>query len=95
MKEIFTGLMSILWWLIRAIFWLIVGLGVLIYFINLPTSDESYSAGHGDGYAAGYNTTCKIRSTLISADWDNKYYSGGYREGYDAGAVDCHAAHKK
>lgn len=51
--------------------------------------DERYDSGFGDGYAAGYNTTCKIRSTLIEGDWDSAAYSRGYNEGYVAGSADC------
>lgn len=53
------------------------------------SSDEDYDSGYNDGYAVGYNTTCKIRATLIYGDWDNKDYSKGYRDGYGAGAFDC------
>ena len=53
------------------------------------SSDEDYDYGYHDGYAAGYNTTCKIRATMIKADWDNKDYSNGYRDGYSSGALAC------
>ena len=26
-------------------------------------------------YATGYNTTCKIRATLIEGDWDDEHYT--------------------
>ena len=52
-------------------------------------SDEDYGYGDGYGYGAGYNTTCKIRATLVKGDWDNKDYSRGYREGYEDGALAC------
>ena len=29
------------------------------------SSDRDYDEGEGDGYAAGYNTTCNIRATLV------------------------------
>jgi hypothetical protein len=45
--------------------------------------------GYSDGYATGYNTTCKIRATLIEGDWDNESYSKGYRQGYQAGSLAC------
>ena len=51
--------------------------------------DERYDAGYNDGYAVGYNTTCKIRATLIEGDWDDKNYSRGYADGNDAGSIDC------
>lgn len=53
------------------------------------TSDADYDAGEGDGYAAGYNTTCKLGGTLVRGDWDNKDYSRGYDDGYDSGSFDC------
>jgi len=51
--------------------------------------EGDYDRGFGDGHAAGYNTTCEIRTTLISGDWDNKGYSDGYADGYDIGASEC------
>ena len=54
------------------------------------SSDEDYDSGYNDGYAVGYNTTCKIRTTLIYGDWDNKNYSRGYEDGYSDGALDCY-----
>jgi hypothetical protein len=44
---------------------------------------------YDDGYATGYNTTCKIRATLIEADWDNESYSKGYRQEYQTGSIAC------
>lgn len=55
----------------------------------LPDPEERYDVGYDDGYASGYNTTCKIRATLVEGDWDNKDYSRGYEEGYAAGSYDC------
>jgi len=43
------------------------------------------------GYAEGYNTTCKIRATLVEGDWDNKDYSKGYKAGNLAGSTECRA----
>ena len=51
--------------------------------------DERYDAGYGDGYAAGYNSTCKIRATLVEGDWDNAHYSRGYNRGYIEGSAEC------
>ena len=51
--------------------------------------DSSYDRGHDDGHASGYNTTCKIRTTMISGDWDKKGYSEGYNAGYAAGSREC------
>lgn len=53
------------------------------------SGSSAYQRGYGDGYASGYNTTCKIRSTLIAGDFDNKHYSRGYEVGYADGAADC------
>ncbi|WP_461521270.1 hypothetical protein [Porticoccus sp.] len=52
-------------------------------------ADDKYDVGYDDGYAAGYNTTCKIRATMIEGDWGNKSYSRGYAEGQAAGALAC------
>ena len=53
------------------------------------SSTSAYERGYSDGYASGYNTTCKIRSTLIAGDFDNKHYTRGYEEGYASGARAC------
>ncbi len=53
------------------------------------SADVRYDRGFNDGYAAGYNTTCKIRVTLISGEWDDKQYSRGYRDGYSEGSIEC------
>ena len=51
--------------------------------------DERYDVGYDDGYTVGYNTTCRIRATMIEGDFDNAHYSTGYREGLTAGAQYC------
>ena len=51
--------------------------------------DSAYDRGLDDGYAAGYNTTCNIRATLISGDWDVPGYQEGYNRGYAEGSRDC------
>jgi hypothetical protein len=53
------------------------------------SSEVSYERGYDDGYAVGYNTACKIRSTLIDGDWSNKHYSRGYSDGNTAGIAAC------
>lgn len=63
----------------------------LIYTFVTPSSDERFGAGYSDGYASGYNTTCKIRATMIKGDWSDRYYKKGYNEGYAAGSADCRA----
>ena len=67
---------------------------LILLFITLviqgcSSSDEDYDYGYWDGFDAGYNTTCKIRATMIKADWGNKDYSNGYRDGYSSGALAC------
>ena len=52
-------------------------------------AEARYDAGWNDGYAAGYNTICEIRATLIEGDWDDSNYSSGPRDGYAEGARDC------
>lgn len=52
-------------------------------------ADERLDAGHSDGYAVGYNTECKIRTTLIEGDFDNADYSRGYYAGLADGAAAC------
>ena len=42
------------------------------------------SAGYQDGYAATYNTTCKIRGTIVHGQWDNAKYAAGYSRGANA-----------
>lgn len=66
----------------------------MLYFVGLVlltacSQENKYDTGYKDGYAAGYNTTCKIRATIIEGDWDNESYSSGYHKGYDAGSFAC------
>ena len=51
--------------------------------------DERYDSGRSDGCAAGYNTTCNIRDTMIEADWDSQEYTQGYNRGYMDGSAAC------
>lgn len=53
------------------------------------TYESAYDRGYSDGYAVGYNTTCEIRATMISGDWDTKGYKLGYDFGYLSGAEQC------
>ena len=55
------------------------------------SADTRYNSGFSDGYAEGYNTTCKIRATMVKGDWDDKHYSRGYQDGRADGAADCRA----
>lgn len=52
-------------------------------------SGARYDAGYKDGYAAGYNTTCQIKSSIIEGNLDNVAYSNGYKYGYAHGVDDC------
>ena len=45
--------------------------------------------GIDDGYAVGYNTTCKIRAKLVEGNWDNSEYMTAYNQGYAEGSADC------
>lgn len=54
--------------------------------------DDRYGVGYRDGYAAGFNTTCQIRTTLVEGAWDDADYSRGYADGQVAGTVDCNAS---
>ena len=56
-----------------------------------PSADSRYDTGYSDGYAEEYNTTCKIRATLVEGDWEDKNYSRGYQDGRVDGATDCKA----
>ncbi len=65
------------------------------------SAELSYEAGNNHGYAAGYNKTCEIdmtgdiqttgqiKITLVKADWQNKNYSRGYKDGRAEGARQC------
>jgi len=70
----------------------IAGLAVLLFVGAqrlLEDSDERYRVGYSDGYAVGYNTTCKIRTTLIEGDWGSNAYTRGYNIGYTDGSAVC------
>lgn len=51
--------------------------------------EERADVGYSDGYAAGYNTECKIRATLVEGDWDNPEYSNAYQLGKMDGITAC------
>lgn len=53
------------------------------------SASARYDAGYSDGYAEGYNTTLKIRSTLVRGDWSDKEYSRGYNDGRVCGVNDA------
>jgi len=52
-------------------------------------STDWNDVGYSDGYAVGYNTTCKIRATLVEGKWDNKTYVNAYNTGYIDGTAAC------
>ena len=52
-------------------------------------SRDMHRVGVSDGYATGYNTTCKIRATLVEGAWEDKEYKRGYDKGYAEGAAAC------
>ena len=57
--------------------------------VGCEEEGANYDSGYSDGYATGFNTTCKIRMTLIYGHFDNEEYSEGYRDGYASGADAC------
>ena len=61
----------------------------LLAAFGCDSAASRYDYGYGDGFAAGYNTKCEIRATIVKADWDDKHYSNGYRDGYADGALHC------
>ncbi len=62
-------------------------LALLLFSCSDP--EERFDTGYSDGYAAGYNTECKIRTTLIEGAWDDEEYSRGYRAGDVDGRKAC------
>ena len=62
---------------------------VALVLVACENAEERYDVGFDDGHAVGYNTTCKIRATLIEGDWDSENYSAGYQDGYEEGADEC------
>ena len=53
------------------------------------TKPKTFDQGYGDGYAVGYNTTCKVRATHFYGDWDSRAYQNGYASGLRAGVRAC------
>ena len=48
-----------------------------------------YDAGYSDGYAEGYNTTLRIRATMVRGDWNDKEYTRGYNDGRSQGVSEA------
>ena len=69
--------------------YLLILFGAIILVSCGESADSRYDYGYSDGYAAGYNTTCNIRSTMIEGDWSDKNYTSGYNAGYSDGSRDC------
>jgi len=67
---------------------------ILFFILLLLTSCIDADERLDDGYAVGFNTTCKIRATLVEGDWDNKDYKRGYASGYRAGSFACRNSKK-
>jgi len=67
----------------------------LLFLTSCVDADERLDVGYSDGYAVGFNTTCKIRATLVEGDWSNKDYKRGYASGYRAGAIACRNSKKR
>ena len=61
----------------------------MFFLAGCSDPDERREVGYNDGYAVGYNTTCKIRTTLIEGDFDNQDYANAYRAGYADGSAAC------
>ncbi len=53
------------------------------------SASARYDAGYGDGYAEGYNTTLKIRATMVRGDWNDKEYTRGYNDGRAQGVSEA------
>tara|TARA_R110000744_G_scaffold181062_1_gene300071 strand:- start:232 stop:462 length:231 start_codon:yes stop_codon:yes gene_type:complete len=68
---------------------IILVLSLIVYKTLAPNSEERYDVGFNDGYAVGYNTECKIRTTIVEGDWDDKNYSSGYKNGKQEGVNAC------
>lgn len=70
-------------------------LSATFFLIALPSlagcnAEADWDRGHKDGYAAGLNTTCQYRSTLVHGEWDNRNYKDGYDVGYRSGEAECY-----
>lgn len=70
--------------------WPVTGL-LLIATACGRSADQSTDVGYDDGYAAGYNTTCEIRTTMIEGTWDDEAYTAAYHSGYAEGEAACKA----
>jgi hypothetical protein len=68
---------------------LLIALAVSTVSCGQRSEEQRYDAGWNDGHASGYNTTCKIRATLVEGDWENREYSRGYNDGYSEGTREC------
>lgn len=62
---------------------------LMIFLVACVEAEDRYDSGYSDGYAAGYNTTCEIRATIIEGDWSDENYTNGYEDGYLEGSEAC------
>ena len=62
---------------------------MLLTVTSCEDATARYETGYNDGYAVGYNTACKIRTTQIEGDWSNEAYSKGYAAGVTDGINAC------
>ena len=70
---------------------LLILLFLILYAVWGESADSRYDTGFDDGHAVGYNTTCKIRATIVEGAWDDENYSRGYNDGLIVGADECRA----
>jgi hypothetical protein len=61
----------------------------LVLLTGFGTRPKTFDQGYGDGYAVGYNTTCRVRATRFYGDWDSPAYKDGYPAGLRAGVRGC------
>jgi hypothetical protein len=61
----------------------------IFFLTGFGAKPKTFRQGYGDGYAVGYNTTCKVRGTHFYGDWDSGAYKRGYAAGLRAGVRAC------
>ena len=71
----------------------VMSLVLAIMLVGCDSADERYEAGYDDGFAAGYNSECESRSTLIEGDWGDADYTRGYNDGDFDGRKQCRSDH--
>ena len=68
---------------------LLVGVVAITSLTGFGATPKTFNQGYSDGYAVGYNTTCRARGTYLNGDWDSPPYRNGYRNGLRAGVRAC------